>query len=109
MSDYIQVITTTDSKEAANKIARSVVEKRVAACAQVSGPIESTYWWEDQIETAEEWYCIIKSTSTAYKKLEEAIREVHSYDVPEILATPVLFGNQGYLDWLDKEVCKEDQ
>ncbi len=104
MAEYIQVITTTDSKEAASKIARAVVEKRLAACAQVSGPIESTYWWEDKIETAEEWYCVIKSTGSAYNKLEEAIREAHSYDVPEILSTPILDGNPNYLEWLKKEV-----
>ena len=64
------------------------------------GPITSTYRWNDGIETAEEWLCLIKSRQDLYRQLEEAIREIHPYDVPEILATPVLSGNPSYLDWL---------
>ena len=104
MTAYIQVFTTTDKKEDADKIAKEVVEKRLAACAQVIGPITSTYWWKDNIERAEEWLCLMKSRNDLYEELEKAIIGVHSYEVPEILAVPIVAGIQGYLEWLDKEL-----
>jgi periplasmic divalent cation tolerance protein len=96
----IQVVTTTDSKDEAKRIAQALVERRLAACVQVIGPISCTYRWEGQIETAEEWLCLIKTRQDRYEELETAITELHSYDVPEILATPVVAGNEGYLEWL---------
>jgi len=104
MPEFIQVMTTTGTKEEAQKIARAVVEKRLAGCVQVIGPIESTYWWENQIQTAEEWLCLIKSREDLYSPLEQAIKEVHPYGVPEILAIPVVEGSKAYLDWLDREL-----
>jgi periplasmic divalent cation tolerance protein len=107
MADYIQVSTTTDKKEDAEKITREVVKNRLAACAQVMGPITSTYWWEGKIEKEEEWLCIMKSRSDLYNSLERAIKGIHSYDVPEILAVPVIAGNRDYLEWLDRETEME--
>lgn len=104
MTDAIQVFTTVDSREAAGAIARALVERRLAACAQIVGPIESTYWWEGAVETAQEWLCIVKSTQERYPALESAIREHHPYDVPEILALPVSAGHSAYLDWLRGEL-----
>lgn len=104
MTEYIQIFTTTENKEDAEKIAKEVVEKRLAACAQILGPIESTYWWEGEVEKAEEWLCIMKSRNDLYGELEKAIKGIHPYDVPEILAMPVISGNPGYLQWVDKEV-----
>jgi periplasmic divalent cation tolerance protein len=104
MTEVIQVVTTTKTKSDAQAIARAVVEKRLAACVQVIGPITSTYWWQGEIETAEEWMCVIKSRRDLYERLEEAIREVHPYDVPEILAVPVIAGSKSYLEWLDNEL-----
>lgn len=104
MADHIQVITTTETKAEAQKIARTLVEKRLAGCVQVIGPITSTYWWEDEVETAEEWQCLIKSSLRVYPDLEVAIVEAHPYDTPEIIATPIITGSQAYLDWLDEEV-----
>jgi Uncharacterized protein involved in tolerance to divalent cations len=101
--EHCQVITTTDSREAADGLARSAVEARVAACAQVVGPITSTYWWEGKIETAEEWQVVFKTTVERYAALEENIRTHHSYDVPEILCTPVTAGNPAYLEWVTTE------
>lgn len=104
MTDTIQVITTTDTKANAQAIARALVEKRLAGCVQIIGSITSTYWWQGEIETAEEWLCQIKSRRDLYEALEEAIQEVHPYDVPEILAVPVVAGGRDYLDWLDGEL-----
>ena len=104
MKDYLQVFTTTESKEEAEKIAREVVGKRLAACTQIVGPIKSIYRWKEKIEEEEEWLCIMKSLNDLYEQLEKAIKEIHSYEVPEILALPVVAGNQAYLEWLNKEL-----
>ena len=104
MSDYIQVVTTTERKEDAERIARALVEARLAACVQVLGPITSTYRWKGAIETSREWQCVAKSRLDLYARLEETIRGAHPYEVPEILALPITAGSQGYLEWLDGEL-----
>lgn len=91
--DYIEVCTTIDTTEDAQKIAASLVGRHLAACAQISGPINSTYWWLGQIETAEEWTCIIKTRKDLYGAVERAIRDVHSYEEPEIIVTPIVAGS----------------
>jgi periplasmic divalent cation tolerance protein len=103
MIDYIQVVTTTESREDAEQIARSLVEERLAACVQVIGPIISTYRWRGQIETAQEWQCWIKSRRDLYDRIEQAIRRLHPYEVPEILAIPAVAGSADYLAWLEAE------
>ena len=109
MEKYIQVLTTAGTKEDALKIAQSVVEKRLAGCVQVIGPITSTYWWEGKIEMAGEWLCLIKSREDLYKELEKTIQQIHPYKVPEILAVPVVEGSQSYLEWLEGELRKSNQ
>lgn len=101
--EYCQVVTTTDSREGADALARGAVEARVAACAQVVGPISSTYWWEGAVEAAEEWQVVFKTTTARYAALEEHVRSHHSYDVPEILCSPVTAGNPAYLAWVSTE------
>jgi periplasmic divalent cation tolerance protein len=100
MPDAIQIITTTPDKELAQRIARALVEQRLAACVQIAGPVESIYRWQGQIESASEWQCWIKTTTARYPDVERTIRELHSYTVPEILATPITAGNPDYLKWL---------
>ena len=107
MTEFIEVHTTIDSKEAAQKMAGAIVSKRLAACVQVSGPITSTYWWQGKIEQAEEWVCTAKTQRELYSGLEQAIRATHSYDVPEILAVEVIAGNAAYLDWVAQETGAE--
>ncbi len=104
MSEAIQVFTTVDSEAAAQKLSAVLVKERFAACVQVSGPITSTYWWQGQLETSQEWLCIIKSERSLYGVLEAVIKQSHPYDVPEILAMPVVAGNKDYLDWLIAEL-----
>ena len=81
-----------------------LVEKRLVACAQVIGPIMSTYWWREKIEEAEEWLCIMKSREDLYGQIEKTLKRIHPYDEPEILATPVVEGSRSYLAWLDEQV-----
>ncbi|HEV3342858.1 MAG TPA: divalent-cation tolerance protein CutA [Pirellulales bacterium] len=105
MTDYIQVLTTTPTKEAAQAVARALLDARLAACVQISGPIESSYWWQGAIETAIEWHCLAKSRLSQFAKVEEAIRGSHPYEVPEIIATRVETGSSAYLDWLQRELA----
>ena len=106
---YYQVTTTTDDQDAAAALARAAVEARLAACAQVAGPITSTYWWQEKIDTAQEWTVSLKTTAEAYAALEALIRDRHSYDVPEIIRTPLTGGNPAYLDWISAEVAPTDR
>jgi periplasmic divalent cation tolerance protein len=102
-ADNYQVSTTTDSKEAAAELARSAVEARVAACGQVVGPIESVYWWDGKVDTAAEWLVLFKTTADRSDNLVEHLRSRHSYDVPEIIVTPITGGNPAYLSWIREE------
>ncbi|MGD2089733.1 MAG: divalent-cation tolerance protein CutA [Candidatus Aminicenantes bacterium] len=104
MSEFLQVTTTIDSKELAMQIAEQLVEKKIAACVQVSGPITSIYEWKNKIENAQEWYCVIKTRKNLYQKVEEAIKAIHPYEVPEIIALPIPEGNKDYLDWITQVV-----
>ena len=104
MEKYIQVITTTAKKEDAEKIAASLVEKRLAACVQIVGPVHSTYRWEGKVEQAEEWQCLIKSRQDLFGALEQAIKAIHPYEVPEIIALTITAGSTAYLQWLRDEV-----
>ncbi len=100
MTDAIQIVTTTGRLEDAQAIAAHLVEQGLAACAQISGPIGSIYRWQGQIETAQEWQCVIKTRAALYQAVEQAIRARHPYETPEILATPVAHGSADYLTWL---------
>lgn len=104
MTPFVQVVTTTATKQDAERIAAAVLERRLAACVQIAGPISSSYWWQGALETGEEWWCVMKSRGDLFPELERAIRTVHPYEEPEILAIPVADGSAGYLDWLDREL-----
>ena len=104
MDEYLQVVTTTATREDAQKIADALVEKRVAGCVQILGPIVSTFWWHGKIERTEEWLCMIKSERRFYSRLEQSIKELHSYETPEIIAVPIVAGSQQYLQWLSDEL-----
>jgi periplasmic divalent cation tolerance protein len=104
MTDAIVVMTTTASRDEATKIATTLVERQLAACVQIIGPISSVYRWQENVEQSEEWLCIVKTQRSIYSTLESAIRALHSYDVPEIIALPVIEGSESYLNWLSLSV-----
>jgi periplasmic divalent cation tolerance protein len=104
MSDYVEVITTTETQDDARRIARALVESRLAACVQIRGPIESTYRWKGAIETAEEWQCVAKTRGELFAQVEGTIARLHTYEVPEILAVPIVEASRSYAEWLDGQV-----
>ncbi|HEU5142091.1 MAG TPA: divalent-cation tolerance protein CutA [Solirubrobacterales bacterium] len=108
MAEYLQVLTTVGSREEAGRIAAALVERRLAACVQMFGPIVSRYRWEGAIEEAEEWQCLAKTEAGLFEEVEAAIRELHSYEEPEIVAMPIVAGSAGYLGWVSAEVRARD-
>ena len=104
MKSYIQISTTTETKKQAQKIAKYLVEQKLAACVQISGPIESTYRWKGKVETTGEHLCLIKTRASLFKKVEAAIKKLHPYETPEIIATPIIKGSREYLNWLNESL-----
>lgn len=101
---FIQVMTTTETREQAMAIARHLVEENLAACVQVSGSIESIYRWKGNVEIAREFLCLVKTREDFFQQVETAIKKLHSYETPEIIAVPIVRGSLEYLTWLNDEL-----
>ena len=101
MLDFIQISTTTDTKEEAERISRQLLEAKLAACVQIFGPVSSSYWWKNKIEQSDEWLCLIKTRKKLFDEVEKTISSIHSYETPEIIATPIIAGSKEYFDWID--------
>ncbi len=109
MTDFVEIRTALPSQEDANQIAQHLVSQRLAASAQVSGPIASTYWWKGEITNAEEWIVTAKTRLALYREVEEAIRHLHPYEEPGIIALPVIAGSTSYFSWIAKETTMDTQ
>jgi periplasmic divalent cation tolerance protein len=105
----LTVLTTTDSADKARALARGAVEARLAACAQIGGPVTSVYRWDGAVEEAEEWQVLFKTTAARYDELEAHLKQAHDYDIPEIIATPVVRGSEAYLAWVTDETAETDE
>src|SRR2546428_4151805 len=103
MTDKKLVLSTAGSKEEAQKIARALVERMLAACVNIVA-VESIYRWEGEVEQAQEWLLVIKTTDEAFERGRDAITELHSYDVPECISIPVEDGSAEYLQWIGDSV-----
>lgn len=104
MPGHYQVTTTLGDKDAAERLAAKLVIERLAACAQVQGPLSTTYWWNGAVEHAVEWYCHLKTTEDRLTALEARIKALHPYEVPEIVAVPLSHGSVEYLRWIEETV-----
>lgn len=104
MTDKIVVLSTAGSREEACRIAQALVERKLAACVNVTGPIRSVYRWKGTVEGAEEFLLLIKTTRAAFPRVREAIKELHSYELPECIALAVEDGSEPYLSWLAENV-----
>ncbi|MER5973254.1 divalent-cation tolerance protein CutA [Streptomyces sp. NPDC002055] len=102
-AEFLAVLTTIDSEDRAQRLAASAVEQRLAACAQIDGPIRSVYQWQGKIEADAEWRVLYKTTAARYPELEAHIKRVHTYDTPEVIVTPITAGSDEYLAWLRTE------
>jgi len=104
MTDKRIVLTTAGSEEEARKIARALVERHLAACVNIIPQITSIYRWQGETEEAREWLLLIKTTEAAFAQLQEAIAELHSYDLPECIKVVIESGSSGYLKWIEDSV-----
>ena len=103
MTDKRIVLSTAGSEEEARKIAQHLVEHKLAACVNIVPQVESIYRWQGKVESAREWLLLVKTTVDQFEKVRDAIRELHSYDVPECIAVAIEDGSPEYLRWLGEE------
>ena len=99
-TEFVVVFVTVESQADGERIARSLVEARLAACVNVIGPIRSVYTWEGEVTVDDEHLLVIKSRGDGFPALEAHVRSVHGYDVPEVIAVPLVAGSDRYLEWL---------
>ena len=104
MADFIQITITVGTREEGQELVHSLVKNRLIACGQILGPIQSTYWWEGKIETAQEWMCLAKSKEEKFDEIVRQVRRMHSYEVPEIIAVPLIAVDENYAHWLEGEL-----
>jgi periplasmic divalent cation tolerance protein len=104
MTDKIVVLSTCASAEEAERLARRVIDDRLAACVNVLSPVRSFYRWKGEIEDSAEWLLIIKSTRDKFDGLRAALESAHTYEVPEVIAIPIVEGSPNYLSWIEREL-----
>ncbi len=104
MSGPLLVTTTFESRADAEKMANLLLEKRLIACAQITAPVSSIYWWQGQIVASQEYLLVMKSDESQYPELERLIQASHPYDIPEIIATTISHLSEKYRNWLAKEL-----
>ena len=102
---YNIVLMTTSNKTEAQNIVHMLLEERLIACANIIEGVSSVFWWKEKIQEENETLVIMKSHGKNFKKIVNRVRELHSYDIPEILALPIVDGSQSYLDWM--KACLE--
>ncbi len=107
MSAHIVVFTTTASVEEGQSIAQALVEERLAACVNILSPVRSVYRWEGKLQSGEEALLMVKTTALRLEQLSLRIQQLHSYEVPEIIAVPLVGGGAAYLDWIDAQTSTE--
>ncbi len=105
MTDKIVVLTACDSLEVASNLARDLVEQRLAACVNVIPGGHSIYHWKGKVESTTEWLLVIKSRRDLFPAVRTAVEKLHTYELPELIALPVVEGSEPYLAWLDRELA----
>ncbi len=104
MSVPLMITTAFERSADAEKMATALLEKRLIACAQISGPVRSSYWWQGKVVSSEEYLLVMKSDESLYYELEQCVRELHPYETPEIIATVITHLSEEYRHWLEKEL-----
>ncbi|MEW2547246.1 divalent-cation tolerance protein CutA [Streptomyces sp. NPDC047002] len=102
MTDFVQVSTATETRDQAVRLARSVVRRRLAAGAQIIGPVTSVFWHLGEFGTGEEWQLLLKTRADRYPALEAHLLEHHPWDSPEVSAVPIVAGAEGCLRWVEE-------
>src|ERR1700735_2430344 len=105
MTDKIVVFSTCGSAEEAERLARRLIDERLAACVNVISPVRSFYRWKGTVEDATEWLLMIKTARHQFDRLRVALESVHSYELPEVIGIPIVEGSRGYLAWMEQELA----
>ena len=103
-SPYVVLLITTATVEEAQRISKVLLEQRKIACVNIVPRVNSLFWWQDKLDSAEESLLIVKTKASLLNEIVPLIKEIHSYDIPELIALPIIGGNQDYLEWILKEV-----
>ncbi len=103
-SPYIVLFITTATAEEAQRISRVLLEQKKVACVNIVPRVNSLFWWQDKLDSAEESLLIVKTKASLLSEIVPLVKKIHSYDIPELIALPIIGGNQDYLDWIQKEV-----
>ncbi len=101
---YIVLFITTATTNEAQRISKVLLEQRKVACVNIVPRVSSLFWWENKLDSAHESLLIVKTKASLLNEVVRLVREIHSYDIPEIIALPIVGGNQDYLEWIGKEV-----
>ncbi|MBU1726853.1 MAG: divalent-cation tolerance protein CutA [Candidatus Omnitrophica bacterium] len=103
---YIVIFITASNKKEADKIASALIEKKLAACVNIVEKIESVFWWQAKVDRSNEMLMVVKSKKSKFNKILKLVKSLHSYQVPEIIALPIVAGEKSYLSWIDDSVGK---
>jgi periplasmic divalent cation tolerance protein len=104
---YCVIFITASSRTEARRIARALLERRLVACANIVPGVESHYWWNGKLDHAREWLLVVKTRRSRFRAVERAVKALHSYQVPEIVALPLAAGQADYLRWIDASVSPQ--
>ena len=102
--EYTLIMVTTSSREEAEKIATTLLERKLIACANILGPVSSRFWWQGKIDLAEEYMIFMKTKRELFDQVADNVKQLHSYEVPEIIALPIVEGAKPYLEWINSSL-----
>lgn len=105
--EYTLIMVTTSSREEAEKIATTLLERKLIACANILGPVSSRFWWQGKIDSAEEYMIFMKTKRELFDQVADNVKQLHSYEVPEIIALPIVEGAKPYLEWINSNLTGE--
>ena len=103
--EYTLIMVTASSREEAEKIATTLLERKLIACANILGPVSSRFWWQGKIDSAEEYMIFMKTKQELFDQIVDNVKQLHSYEVPEIIALPIVEGAKPYLEWINSSLA----
>jgi len=105
--EYALIMVTASSREEAEKIATTLLERRLIACANILGPVSSRFWWQGKIDSVEEYIIFMKTKRELFDQVADNVKQLHSYEVPEIIALSIVEGSKPYLEWINSSLAGE--